>query len=312
MSSGVKNPQPIIFFGTGPVAARSLELLLEHQIIEAVITKPKPEGHRGSFPVFEVANEYKLRVIEVASKTELSEKLASSDITAKVGVLIDFGIIVSQDVIDYFPFGIVNSHFSLLPQWRGADPITFSILSGQKETGVSLMLLVEAMDEGPLLAQSILELPSDITAPVLTGQLIQLSDKMLEQILPLYSEGEVQPAPQETVSIAPSKTATYSRKLTKQDGKVNWNKPAIEIEREVRAYQQWPKSYTKLANKAVEIITAKLSSYSGKPGAVVINNKEIHICCGQDSLQILELKPAGKKSMSAEAFLAGHSHLLNK
>jgi methionyl-tRNA formyltransferase len=303
-TSGNKNS--VVFFGTGPVAASSLELLLQHQVIEVVITKPKPPNHRGSYPVTEVARKNNLKIIEVSSKKELSDKLSSSQLKSELGVLIDFGIIVSKDVIDYFPLGIINSHFSKLPEWRGADPISFSILSGQKNTAVTLMLLDEGMDTGKIIVQKSQHIEKTDTTETLTEKLITLSDALLRINIPKHQKGEIKPRQQPHPN-----RATYSRKLTKQDGKINWEKPAAVLEREIRAYANWPKSYTRLAGKDVVITTAKLSNHYGEPGNVVVNKKELHICCGQNSLQIISLKPAGKNNMAAESFLAGHRHLLN-
>lgn len=298
--------EPIVFFGTGPVAAASLELLLESFEVEAVITKPKPQGHRGSYPVLELAQAHKISVIEVTDKKDLSGKIKNAQLNSRVGVLIDFGIIVSQEVIDFFPLGIVNSHFSVLPEWRGADPISFAILSGQESTGVSLMLLVEAMDEGPLIGYAEYELNQTETTPILTEALINLSNELIKALLPMYLVEQVL-APQTVTGRATS----YSRKLEKADGVLDWEKPAEQLEREIRAYIDWPKSRTILANKDVVITSAEASSTSGLPGTVVANKKELQIYCNKGSLKILRLKPAGKKEMTAEAFLAGHPELLN-
>lgn len=289
------------------MAAASLELLLQDFDIEAVITKPKPPHHKGAFPVLDVAEQHKLRLHTVANKQELSALMATNPCSSQVGVLIDFGILVSQDVIDYFPRGIVNSHFSLLPEWRGADPITYAVLSGQKSTGVSLMLLVAAMDEGPLVAYGEYQLPQDITTPVLTEHLIHLSHKLLKAELPKYlSKPDFVAAPQ-TIT---GRAVSYSRKLTKQDGTIDWHKPADVLEREVRAYLEWPTSRTRLAGKDVAITKASVVKHSGEPGTVDIDTGHLIVHCGQDALQILSLKPAGKKEMTAEAFLNGHKQLL--
>src|SRR4051812_40975768 len=128
----------IVFFGSGPVAARSLELLAEHCTIEAVITKPHPAHHKEPFPVLQVAEKLGAKVFTPVGKAEVSELFKTRPVTSKLGIVIDYGFIINQDVIDYFPLGIVNSHFSILPELRGADPITFAILSGQEMTGVSL------------------------------------------------------------------------------------------------------------------------------------------------------------------------------
>ena len=304
-----KKSKTIVFFGSGPVAARSLELLAQTFTIEAVVTKPRPAHHKGDVPVLTVAETLGLPIITAAKRTELSDVLAKQAFESRVAVLIDFGIIVGQDVIDRFPLGIVNSHFSLLPQWRGADPITFSILSGQKTTGVSLMLLVEAMDEGPIIAQGSISLDEMLTTPELTNSLIALSYALLKQMLPEYIEGKVRLVSQEEAAtkLGIDPTPTYSRKLTKEDSVIDWSKPAIAIEREIRAFAEWPKSKTKLGEIDV-VITSSLvdDKQIGKPGEYLIEGKQIFVQCGDGSLEILSLKPAGKNEMTASAFLAGY------
>jgi methionyl-tRNA formyltransferase len=256
----------IVFFGSGPVAAASLAYLAEHFDVEAVITKPQPSHHKEPFPVLTLAEKLGIKTYTPVGKRELSELFATKPVTSTLGVVIDYGFIINQDVIDYFPLGIVNSHFSLLPEWRGADPITFAILSGQQQTGVSLMLIDEKMDEGPLLDASILA----------------------------------------------DKTPTYSRKLTKQDGILDFNKSAEVLEREIRAYQEWPKSRTAIAGKDVIILKAHASISTGAHviGEAYVDDRQLIIPTSDGALFIDSLQPAGKKIMTAEAFLAGHKHLL--
>src|SRR5690606_11851502 len=136
-----------------------LEFISTIYTVEMVITKPRPEHHHGPVPVLDTAKHLGLPVQTVTSRAELDVLMDTHTIASPLGILVDFGIIVSQKVIDTFPLGIINSHFSILPELRGADPITFAILSGQPTTGVSLMRIVEAMDEGPLLSFS--EVPID-------------------------------------------------------------------------------------------------------------------------------------------------------
>ncbi len=295
----------VVFFGSGPVAARSLSLLQNDFDIEAIITKPttiqEMQDTIGTSPVFAVAN-----------KTELDTLINSHTFSSNLGILIDFGIIVSQSVINTFPLGIINSHFSLLPELRGADPIAFAILSGQATTGVSLMLLVQAMDEGPILSQRSYDITTEETTPSLTNNLINLSHELLTQSVPLYISGAITPQPQ-SQDIKP----TYTRKLNKQDGILDFNKSAEQLEREVRAYYDWPKSRTTIAGKDVIVTKAYAVPSSGpneKPGdlGVVLEAKSIYITTANGSLWIERLKPAGKKEMTVEAFLAGHKHLPQK
>ncbi len=298
--------ETIVFFGSGPVAAKSLELLAQDFAIEAVITRPKPPHHRGSFPVIDLAEKLGLSVHLASNKKELSGVVQKSGFKSRVGVLIDFGIIVAQDVIDYFPLGIINSHFSILPEWRGADPITFAVLSGQKKTGVSLMLLVEAMDEGPLLSYGEHDLAPDITTPELTDYLIKLSHALLLHDLPRLLSGEAKVVSQDITGLGVS----YSRKLSKNDGLIDWNKPAEQIDREIRAFIGWPRSRAKIAGKDIIITAAAAVKKNGVPGTITAKDKQLVIACGEDSLRIDKLQPAGKKEMASEAFLAGHKDLL--
>ena len=295
-----KKIDSVIFFGSGPVAAKSLGLLLPVYSVEAVITKPKTISQMKAIAP-------KIPVHSVSDRQELDQLILKLEFKSKIAILIDFGIIVSQSVIDYFPKGIINSHFSLLPQLRGADPITFAILSGQKQTGVSLMLLVEKMDEGPLLAQASYTIPKEATTTELTKALIDLSASELKLIVPLYLHNELTPVPQDQGNIAGIKEASYSRKLTKQDGIIDWAKPAAQLEREVRAFIEWPKSQTTLAGREVIVTQATVSPKNGQaPGSVIIEEKHLYVYCGEGSLEIKRLKPAGKPEMSAAAFLAGY------
>jgi methionyl-tRNA formyltransferase len=302
----------IVFFGAGPVAAASLRLLAKNFRIEAVVTKAKPAGHRGEFPTLTVAHELGLPTYTPANKKELSELFATKPFTSNVGVVIDYGIIIAQDVIDYFAYGIVNSHFSLLPQWRGADPITYSLLSGQSQTGVSLMLITAGLDEGPVFGWGVYNIKSDDTNESLTEQLIYLSDALLRDMLPKYLSGEFKPNPQESVAIAmelPTEP-TYSRKLLKTDGLIDWQKSANQIEREIRAYHAWPKSYTKINGLDVVITKAHATEQKGDAGTPAVVNKELVIYCGDGAIVIEKIKPAGKPEMDASGFINGYKKYL--
>lgn len=303
----------VVFFGSGPVAAKSLELLSEWAQVEAVVTKPQPPHHKEPFPVLVLAEQLGLKTYTPNSKAELSTLIAEKPFRSRLGIVIDYGFIINQDVIDSFPLGIVNSHFSLLPEWRGADPITFSILSGQQQTGVSLMVITAGMDEGPLLAQTPYDIPADTTTPSLTDALIDISDKTLRHIIPLYLDGSATPAPQESVTMAKSPEPTYSRKLSKADRELDFTKPAAQLEREIRAYAEWPKSRTTLAGKEVVVTKAHIAKghdLSREPGKALVDNKQLVIGTSDGALVVDMLKPAGKAEMTAQAFINGYGKLL--
>ncbi len=299
-----------MFFGSGPVAAESLSLLLDKFEIEAVITKPRLPHHRGDTPVVDLCIERNLPFYTPLNKQELSELFTTVSLNSQIGVVIDYGIIINNDVIDFFPLGIVNSHFSLLPEWRGADPISFSILSGQLKTGVSLMIIEPTLDTGKLIAQKSMPINPDDTTPSLTTKLIRLSDKLLGDYLPGYISGNITPRRQPHPD-----RATYSRKLTKDDGILDWSKPAVQLEREIRAFIEWPKSRTTIAGKDVVITKAHTTPTVGagqKPGDITLVSeiKEFGVATSSGTLWIDRIKPAGKNEMTGKAFLAGHRNLL--
>lgn len=292
---------PVVFFGSGPVAAQSLTLLLPHFDIVAVVTKPKPPHHRGDFPVLDVCEQHSLDTFTVTDRSSLSTLIAERPFQTEVAVLIDFGIIVGRDVIDCFPKGIINSHFSLLPEWRGADPINFAILSGQKKTGVSFMLIDEGMDTGKLIGQKSLTLDQTETSPELTDKLVHLSAGLLPEYTTRYLAGEIVPRTQPHPD-----RATYSRKLTKEDGVLDFQKSAVQLEREIRAFIDWPKSRTRLAGIDVIITSASVVDYSGNPGDYEVIDKQLILFCKEKALAIERIKPAGKPEMDAISFLAGY------
>jgi methionyl-tRNA formyltransferase len=307
-----KISEPIVFFGSGPVAAESLRLLAQIFTIQAVITKPRPAHHHGPVPVLELAETLQLQAHTVTNKKDLNALIATDPFPQiRLAVLIDFGIIVSQKIIDYFPLGIINSHFSILPEWRGADPITFAILSGQKTTGVSLMMLVEAMDEGPLVAygeQPMNAFTTPVTTPMLTDKLIQLSHTLLLNSLPRVLSGESKGGTSQDIT---GREVSYSRKLTKKDGSLDWHKPAVMLEREIRAFIEWPKSRAQFSNIDAIITKSHVIDVTGTAGTIAIINKQPVVYCGEQALAIDMLKPAGKKEMTGGAFLAGYKSALN-
>lgn len=298
----------VVFFGTGPVAAASLASLLAHTVVEAVITKPVPPHHREAAPVETLAAQHSLNTLFVRNKVELDTLIEKQQFTSKLGIIVDFGVIVSQATIDYFPFGIINAHFSLLPRWRGADPISFAILAGDQKTGVSLMLIEPTLDTGKLIVQKSLPITADDTTPSLTDKLVALSNELLSTYIPLHLAGETKPRSQPHQD-----RATFSRKLTKADSLLDWTKSAADLEREIRAFAEWPKSRTTLAGKDVIITRAHAvpSNFSNSPGdiEVVKDISAIMVNCAEGYLCIDALKPAGKKEMTAAAFLAGYGHL---
>ncbi len=284
----------VTFFGSGPVAAASLRSIAEHFSVEVVITKAVPSHHKGIAPVEELARELNLPILFANNKKELDELVDSEIIQSPVGIVVDYGVIISQKVIHHFPYGIINSHFSLLPQWRGADPITFSILSGDLRTGVSLMVIDAGLDTGKLITQKVLHMSEDETTPSLTDKLVALSNELLAEFLPRYLNDEIQPKAQPHPD-----RVTHSRKLSKDDSILDWSKPAAQLEREVRAFRGWPKSRTTVLDQPVIVTKSHVSQNA---------NTALDIQCGDGLyLSIDELIGPSGRTMDARAFLNGYS-----
>ncbi len=290
----MKQLASLVFFGSGPVGAASLSALDGAGFeIEAVITKPKPAHHRGEFPVLELADKLSLKTFTPKNKDELVKLFQKNEFYSPLGLVVDYGFIIPRSVIRQFPLGIINSHFSLLPQWRGADPISFAILSGQQLTGVSIMKIDSGLDTGSLLAQADYKMEPGENVQTLTEHLIDLSNQTLAKVLPLYIKGELVPVPQDG-----AQKPSFSRRLTKADGIIDWGKPAEVIEREVRAYLGWPKSQAKIFGHDVIITKARL--------AAGLNDGALVMKCKPGYLEIEELTAPSGRKMSGADFTRGY------
>lgn len=211
---------------------------------------------------------------------------------AEAAVLVAYGKIIPQDILDIFPKGIINLHPSLLPKYRGPTPIETAILEGASETGVSLMRLSARMDAGPVYEQKRLPLNGDETKQELADRLLELGKEMLVDKLPAILDGWLTPKPQN------DHEATYTKLLEKADGEIDWQKPAEVIERQVRAFAGWPRSRAKVHNRDV-IITKVRVAENEKDGELVIK-------CRPGYLEIQELIAPSGKTISAEEFLRGY------
>lgn len=302
-----KTLEPATFFGSGPVASESLNNLMKWLNIQTVVTKSNPQHHKEPAPVEELAKKLNLNILYANNKSELNNLLYLQKLPKhKYGIVIDYGVIISQEVLDFYDKGIINSHFSLLPEWRGADPITYSLLSGQKTTAVTLMLIDSGMDTGDVIGSQVLEIDKNDNSQTLTSKLINLSDLTLKKYLNVYLNNEITSTPQ------PNKITTYSVKISKKDGEIDINKPNDVIIREIKAYSSWPGSRIYVNNAWLTVTNAVASNKTNKPGVLFKEDKCLYLACKQKSIQILEIKPAGKNKMNANAFINGYAHLISE
>lgn len=297
-----------VFFGTGEISRESLEALQTVFSIEAVITKSDRtvNGRPQPTAVSQWANEHNTPLHYADSAEEIEGVLDNNRLRSQVAVVVDYGVIIPQTVIDYFSLGIINSHFSLLPRYRGSNPIRSPLLAGDKQTGVTLIRITAGLDEGPIIAREVVPLAAKETTPSLTRKLIEKSNAMLTTDTLRYIRGEISPAPQDETK------ATWSKKTSKRDGVIDWSKPAEQLDREIRAYLDWPKSRTTLGKKEVVITQARAvptdTAVASSPGElkVIDDENDLVVGAGSGVLRIEKLKPAGKKEMSAAEFIRGY------
>lgn len=305
----------IVFLGTPGFAVAPLEAIFKAKYaILGVITAPdKPIGRKQILtpPAVKIAaQKLGLLVYQPETKAELADILKT--LQPDLCVVAAFGMIFSKEALEIPKFGFINIHASLLPRWRGPSPIQAAILNGDEKTGVTIMLINEKMDEGKILATRHVPLATrKITTEELSKELSKLGAELLIETLPKYLNGEIKPRKQNDVG------ATYCKIIKKQDGLIDWHKPAEYIERQIRAYYPWPTAYAELRIKNEElrilkIIKAEVSEENKhKIGEIFLNqNKKLAVKCGKGSLILETVQPEGKKPMSGEEFLRGHQEII--
>ena len=301
----------IIFMGTAELSCASLQKLArdERYSVLAVVTQPdKPKGRELKLtpsPVKVQAEKLNLPVLQPLKARE--EKFISElrELKPDLMVVVAYGQILPQTILDLPKFGCLNVHTSLLPKYRGAAPIQWAIADGEAETGVTIMQMDAGLDTGPVLSiRRTPILPTD-DSQVLHDRLAQLGAELLAETIPDFVAGKIQPQPQ------PAAGSTYAAKIKKEDGKIDWQQPAQKIWNRLRAFTPWPGAFTYLQTEPkpqlLKIWKAEVVEKSGGVGEVLIADKAgIVVGCGQNALRILELQREGGKRLPAEQFLIGH------
>ena len=260
--------------------------------------------NKRTLEVADIAKAHNIPLFLPNKPTEIIDELRA--LGADIAVLVAYGRIISQQVIDIFPLGIVNIHPSLLPKYRGPTPIESAILNGETIAGVSIMQLTAGMDEGPVYAQSEFPLSGTDGKFELYWRMSVLGAKLFFEAFPKIIDGSLKPTSQDDTR------ATYSKLIQKSDGIIDWNKPAEQIEREIRAYASWPQSRTTLGGVDVIITGADATGpfENTGPGTMQVlydgDVKTLFVGTGEGQLEVMTLKPLGKKEMPVSAFLAGY------
>ena len=318
----------VIYMGTPHFAVPALEALLKNSVpgallpegleVVTVITRPDKPAGRGReivfSPVKQTALAHSVPVWQPGSFKKAENSAALADYHADLYIVAAFGQILPQKVLDQPRHGTLNIHASLLPRYRGPDPIAEAIVQGDRETGVSIMLLDAGIDTGPVLLSKSMPLTGKETTGALTEQLARLGAQALLAALPLWIAGKIAPQPQD------NEKASHTHLLSKEDGEITWSLPAATLARKVRAYQPWPTAFTHWRGKVIKIIAAQPLNIeldaTIQPGTVSVQEEAGHkvlaVATGAGLLLVKQLQLEGKKALSAEEFLRGYAQIVGE
>ena len=305
-------PIRVVFMGTAELACASLRALLQSAqfSLQAVVTQPdRPKGRAlkpQPSPVHQVGAQAALPILQPEKARDPAFLHRLAEFNPEVIVVAAYGQILPQSILDLPKFGCVNVHTSLLPKYRGAAPIQWAILNNDQETGVTIMKMSAGLDTGAILSQRTIPIEPSETAAGLHDRLAVLGAELLVETLPRFIAGEISAKPQDEA------LATYARKITKEDGHLDWSLPALALRNKVRAFTPWPGAYTFWpevgANRLLKIWRAEIEPRSGTPGHLLeAGRSKMTIACGTDALRVEELQLQGGRRMNTAEFLAGHS-----
>jgi len=294
----------IVFMGTPDFSVPVLDALIKagHQIVCAYSQPPKPvgRGHKTRpTPVHAFAEEKGIPVRHPKSLKGEDEQQSFSDLNADIAVVVAYGLILPKAILDAPRLGCVNIHASLLPRWRGAAPLQRAILAGDSESGVTSMQMDEGLDTGDMLLVETVPLTPETTAEELHDSLSDLGAKLIVEAVAGLNEGNLTATPQ------PEQGVTYAAKLEKNEGRLDWSKPAIERLHAIKAFTPWPGASFGLNDVRIKVLEAEVIEGHGAPGTVLDDN--LTIACGEKSLRPLKVQRPGKGAMETEALLRGYS-----
>lgn len=303
----------VVFMGTPDFSVGTLRELVKagHEVVGVVSQPDKPKGRGKSLmptPVKEAALELGLPVYQPKKVRDPEFFEVLRELAPEVIVVVAFGQIIPQSILELPPYGCINVHASLLPKYRGAAPIQWAVIDGEPESGVTIMKMDTGLDTGDMITKVVVPIEKDETGGSLFDKLSEAGAKLLVDTLPSLADGTAVYEKQPEESPTP-----YAAMIQKQLGNIDWKRPAVEIERLIRGLNPWPSAFTKLNGKTLKIWSAQVLNESEKDAAAVpgtILSADAQGLCvktGQGVLNITELQLEGKKRMDTPAFLRGYA-----
>jgi len=289
----------IIFMGSPDFAVPTLDALVDagHEVVAAYTQPPRPAGRGKSkrpTPVEERAGELGIEVRSPKSLKGEAEQEAFAELEADVAVVAAYGLILPQPILDAPMLGCLNVHGSLLPRWRGAAPVQRAIMAGDEATGVTIMQMEAGLDTGPMLLKRALEI-EDKNAAQLTEELAKLGAVMMVEVLADLPEFEPIEQPDDGV--------TYAAKISKEEARIDWSRPAAELVRQIQGLAPFPGAWFEANGERIKLLAAEITTSHGAPGEVI--DDRLTIGCGNGALRPTQVQRAGKGTMSAEELLRG-------
>ena len=290
----------IVFMGTPGFAVPALRALVAagHQVLAAYTQPPRPGGRRGKeltpTPVHRAAEELEIPVRHPLSLKDADEQAAFAALDADIAVVAAYGLILPRAVLDAPRHGCLNIHASLLPRWRGAAPIHRAILAGDSKTGVTIMQMEAGLDTGPMLAKVTTPVDSKTTGE-LTEQLAASGAELMAAVLADLTRYPPQVQPEEGV--------TYAHKIDKAETRIDWNQPAQQVERQVRAFAPAPGAWFEFEGERCKVLAAQLAEGQGAPGTVL--DDALTIACGDGAIRPTLVQRAGRPAMATQDLLRG-------
>lgn len=287
--------------GTPDFSAPILQSLVNagHEIAAVYTQPPRPAG-RGkklrSSPVQTLAEKLGLEVRHPVSLKIPEAQVEFADLNADIAVVVAYGLILPQAILDAPKFGCLNIHASLLPRWRGAAPIHRAIMAGDTKTGVCIMQMDAGLDTGPVLYRVETEIENSDTTSVLHDKLSAVGAKAIVHVIRDLDSFSATPQSDQGV--------TYAEKIDKSEAQINWSEPAVKVDRQIRGLSPFPGAWTTLGGDRVKLLASRLTSGSGMPGQVVSG---LTIACGDGAVDVLKAQKAGKSPQSADEFLRGNN-----